>query len=1010
MIKETARLFIRNFLLVFLVFTLFMSLGSAFLERTVSLNDKIVVDTVQEKLWEKYPPIKIESFFGTDKAEIILNTHTEQCINKRCQSEFTLTTYEDGVLIEDLKFLYNQPKSYGLYILKEVPIIGDKIEFVCNGLGTYINGTNKCEEVITPNSNLISTQYMPYTLGEEGKADTYKFMINGTIDKDTDWIITTQNKELSDWAVWGSSVAYINLTYPSNNYISLSNPVFFNASMNVSGLTITNVTLYTNSSGIWRENQTIQTPIKNNTLQLSYPSTTSATSGRGVKFTANENTRLYTVQKFSSDNSNQAQLLSGDGTVRYALVSFVGDIATFNYPLTSGTSYILTGNRTSGSTTHYYQLINPYPIVSNSLTFDTGIYSDSAVDSTTTNKFTYINTSNIGQYNASFNTSISSPIIWNIYACASDGTCGFANENRTVLFDTNIPNVTILYPTGNIPLAFIGQNLTFNFSVTDNNLDSCWFEYDNVNYSTSCTKNSSFILTSIHEGIFYANDSLGNINRTLFNWDYNLLLTNQTYNLNTFETANEKFYIQSYYNSSVYQNLEATFYYNNTAYTPIRYNDSIFTYFNISLDIPINTNYTLYYPFYWKFILTNSTGGDTNYSLDTQYQISKQIFFSRCNSSISISSVNFTLFDENNNTKLNGTFRGDFNFWLGNGLTYKNYSYQELNNQNQSFKFCISQNASLRSNFDLAYTAPGYSDRTFSSFNTSVNNISQDINLFLLISSASTKFKITVLGSADTPIDNALVYINKDFIGLGSYNNIGIRKTDINGETVEYLELDKSYQFIVVKNGEVLSTTTQSAICMVSPCEIDLRIDSSTGGSAWDAYTGNIAGSITSSTSFNQTTKIFTYSFIDLTSTANYFRLVVTKGSVNKTAGETVCDSKYYGIAGSITCNLSAYDNGEFTAKTYISRSPEKLDEVVNILISSLTSKLGLMIIVFCIGWIITITVATASVSRGNPTTTIIGFVLSIISAKLMGLFPFSWVVVTLISLLGLWVAKEIDT
>ena len=85
-------------------------------------------------------------------------------------------------------------------------------------------------------------------------------------------------------------------------------------------------------------------------------------------------------------------------------------------------------------------------------------------------------------------------ILWSIQACDSDGDCGFS-ENRTFTVDTTPPNITIITPTSIIDYGYIGKNVSLNYSAIDNvALSSCWFNYNNQNYSTSCTSNSSFIL------------------------------------------------------------------------------------------------------------------------------------------------------------------------------------------------------------------------------------------------------------------------------------------------------------------------------------------------------------------------------------------------------------------------------------------------------------------------------------------------------------------------------------
>lgn len=81
---------------------------------------------------------------------------------------------------------------------------------------------------------------------------------------------------------------------------------------------------------------------------------------------------------------------------------------------------------------------------------------------------------------------IYSPTDWTCQACDTDGMCGFASENRTLSVDITPPDITILYPTGNIPYGYMGQNISLNYSITDANIDSCWYNYGAGNVTIPC--------------------------------------------------------------------------------------------------------------------------------------------------------------------------------------------------------------------------------------------------------------------------------------------------------------------------------------------------------------------------------------------------------------------------------------------------------------------------------------------------------------------------------------------
>ncbi|GAG96655.1 unnamed protein product, partial [marine sediment metagenome] len=98
-------------------------------------------------------------------------------------------------------------------------------------------------------------------------------------------------------------------------------------------------------------------------------------------------------------------------------------------------------------------------------------------------------------------------------------------------------------PKGQIDTFILGNNLTINWTVSDTNLESCYFTYNNINTSVTCSANNfSFIpVSNVQNLTFYANDSFGNENSNFTSWEYQVLENNIIYNNITLETASETF-------------------------------------------------------------------------------------------------------------------------------------------------------------------------------------------------------------------------------------------------------------------------------------------------------------------------------------------------------------------------------------------------------------------------------------------------------------------------------------
>ncbi len=96
---------------------------------------------------------------------------------------------------------------------------------------------------------------------------------------------------------------------------------------------------------------------------------------------------------------------------------------------------------------------------------------------------------------------------WTIYANDSLG-----NENQTsVTFtqDTIVPALTVIYPESSI---YTTSPTELNFTVSDDNLDSCWYSVNGSEILTNCSLNISGLTADEGENNWtvYANDSFGN--------------------------------------------------------------------------------------------------------------------------------------------------------------------------------------------------------------------------------------------------------------------------------------------------------------------------------------------------------------------------------------------------------------------------------------------------------------------------------------------------------------------
>ena len=591
--------------------------------------------------------------------------------------------------------------------------------------------------------------------------------------------------------------------------------------------------------------------------------------------------------------------------------------------------------------------------------------------------------------------------------------------------------INLISPVDNLNLFGKGENFTANYSTT-----FAGYNFTNTTYyiwnSTGEIFNNSEVVTitgTSNSTTEYIDDFI------IGNYEWNVLACwgNATFTNCSFAPANYSFGIGSeliyiFYNNYTYETASETFaasfntlgdseislaqlVYNGTNYTISNITTTATT-FNISKTIDISLNANPFVNETRTFFFRFTYGGDQVQETEVYYQNVSFINLQLCNTTYNIQSINFSVKDEvtrilidpaANSTSTQATFH----YWLGGGSEVKNYSFERLNSAtNNTYEICISLNKTFKVDMDMVYSAQAYDERTYILRNASITNVTSVIDLFLLYGNLATKFTIEVRQGVSI-LAEAVVTVARFFVGEGTYRTVSIRKTDSAGQFVEYLDLDNDYRYSIVKNGVLLGVIDKKATCTEAPCEFTLQIAEDIGN-IFGGYEDNYARNIFSNLSFDINTKIVTYDFIDITGLAQYFRLRVTQGFYNGTGNE-ICNQQIFSSSGSMTCNVTGY-KGNFVAIGTVSRSPELIDQILEFVLGSLRDSLGLMAIVISFAIILTMTIAGAVLSGGNPSMVLGGFGLGLLATKLMTFLPFSWGLVALFELVILIIMGWLKT
>jgi hypothetical protein len=313
--------------------------------------------------------------------------------------------------------------------------------------------------------------------------------------------------------------------------------------------------------------------------------------------------------------------------------------------------------------------------------------------------------------------------------------------------------------------------------------------------------------------------------------------------------------------------LNATLYYNGTQYTPTITEYARYYLLNTTVvapDLGASANISLIHEL--TFTYDNSSNETTNSTEFFQYIYS--IGIDNC-SVYTIKGINFTLYDEDTLSKIVGSMAGYFEVWLESmdALVAFNLTWD---GNSSDYSICISPDYANYSIYaQMEYGAEGYTTETYYFEDATINNVSEQVNLYL--SNDTSLVTFTVEDQDYDPVAGAFISILKYDLTTDSYVTTEIIKTDTNGEAIGNIILNSQwYKFIVTYDGVIELETEPTKLSLT---EYTLRI--SLADSYLDTYI--VKEGITSSLTYNNVTQNFVYTFSDPSGTTTQACLKVTQ-------------------------------------------------------------------------------------------------------------------------------------
>lgn len=392
--------------------------------------------------------------------------------------------------------------------------------------------------------------------------------------------------------------------------------------------------------------------------------------------------------------------------------------------------------------------------------------------------------------------------IWSCQSCDTDGDCGFGDENRTVTIDTTSPIITLTSPSGIIDSIVIGNNLSLNWTVSDPSLDTCFFDYNNINTTVTCTDNNhSFITVLDKQSItFYANDTVGNSANETTSWSYSLIENNITFNNQTNEGSLEVISINIILNDTFSIN-QARLVYNNTNFT----SSIVFAggqyLISSTITAPLvdeNTNISF-------FFVIDFDSQEYISTVNTQEVLDLQ--FSSCGFASNDTLLNVSLVDETTRNTIFGDVQISANIISKtSGEVVETISDEFLNASSGAICFSPPESYNLYLlDAQIRYSSPDFVSEFYIIQKADLGDFPLNLTLFDLDSNSSTRFLITYQDNNLINVEGAVIQLLRKYIANDTFETVEAPETSNLGTTVLHIDLDTNiYRAIVVKQGVTL--------------------------------------------------------------------------------------------------------------------------------------------------------------------------------------------------------------
>ena len=271
--------------------------------------------------------------------------------------------------------------------------------------------------------------------------------------------------------------------------------------------------------------------------------------------------------------------------------------------------------------------------------------------------------------------------------------------------------------------------------------------------------------------------------------------------------------------------------------------------------------------------------------------------------------------------------------------------------------------------------------------------------MYLLNDSLATLTVLQTVDEAQQPISDVIIQVQLYDIGTDTFYTVAMAKTDFKGEDLVYLNwYDTLYKFILIKDGVVVKSTTPYKISK-TPQVFELSEETTFEFQKFEDFLYSLT--------FNDVTGNFVLTYTKPSGLVDSACLRVIKREVNKDI--QICLTCETSASATLFCNINGFGNGTYIATFYATGSMKFIDTITEMigLINEVYEEIGNLD-----GTAIALIVAGLVMVMFliSPVLGVVGMVLGMIAAVVLGLQPADYGTMTGIALVGgivIWLLKR---